>query len=135
MSAYPAMDLNRHVPKGTYPAADFPEYPARVLLAHCVAKGMQWSVLGWAVWSLQREDEEQQQEEKDDALSLEAEVDVDDEVHAGPSLPSSFASHALPLPRCPGRGGCPGGSPRGQAPEQVPQRLGKQDRPATPLRE
>lgn len=45
-----AMDLDRRVRKGTYPVPDFPEYPARVLLAHCVMKGVQWSVLGLGLW-------------------------------------------------------------------------------------
>jgi hypothetical protein len=39
------MDLWRSA-AGKYPAPDFPEFPSRVLLIHCIAKGAQWSVLG-----------------------------------------------------------------------------------------
>lgn len=42
------LDPSRRVPRGTYPAEDFPEFPARVLHAHLVAKGLEWSVLGLA---------------------------------------------------------------------------------------
>jgi hypothetical protein len=38
-----ALDVFRSV-KGLYPAEDMPEYPARVLIVHCLAKGAEWSV-------------------------------------------------------------------------------------------
>jgi len=38
--------------KGQYPAADMPEYPARILLEHCLWKGLQWSVLAPIIWPI-----------------------------------------------------------------------------------
>jgi hypothetical protein len=35
--------------RGQYPADDMPEFPARVLILHCVMKGLQWSVLALPV--------------------------------------------------------------------------------------
>lgn len=43
------LDPRRRVLPGTYPAADFPEYPARVLHAHLIAKGLEFSVVGLAL--------------------------------------------------------------------------------------
>jgi len=35
------LDLGRRVPRGTYPVADFPLFPAQVLFSHLVAKAVQ----------------------------------------------------------------------------------------------
>jgi hypothetical protein len=52
------MDWDRYVPPGTYPAEDFPPYPARVLTQHVAVKGVQLGAcLGLAatpLWSLLR---------------------------------------------------------------------------------
>ncbi len=47
-----ALDVWRRVNRDSYSAADMPEFPARVLLSHCLAKGLEWSVLGLVAWPL-----------------------------------------------------------------------------------
>jgi len=52
------LDLQRRVTPGTYPAADFPLFPAQVLFNHLIAKAVQFgAVTGFAVapaWKLLR---------------------------------------------------------------------------------
>lgn len=52
------LDLGRRVPRGTYPVADFPQYPAQVLFNHLVAKAVQaGAIAGLAItpiWALTR---------------------------------------------------------------------------------
>jgi hypothetical protein len=44
------LDLGRRVPPGTYPAADFPLFPAQMLFNHLIAKAVQFgAVTGFAV--------------------------------------------------------------------------------------
>jgi len=48
-----ALDPRRPVDESAY-TSRMPPYPARTLLAHCAAKGCEWSVLGLAVFPLLR---------------------------------------------------------------------------------
>ena len=44
------LDPRRRVDRSQYSAADMPEHPGRVLVVHCLAKGLQWSAAGLLLW-------------------------------------------------------------------------------------